>query len=125
VLIEPIVLQFADAHGRTAVKSEGVEASLEFANSRLEERLASKVPVVSDAGPGVLRATVQVSEIRVTRPAPGPRKKTYAMQRCVEGSGYLEAKLTDCSSGEVIAAYVGPRKGILPDRDHDTFGVLC
>lgn len=108
VLVEPVDIHFRNRYEQNRAKPEEVAAFRRFVNDELTAAISKHATIVAAPGPNVLRYRLQVSNLQLTRSLDEPHAP-FSPQYFVLGTASIEADVRDSISGELVAAYVGPR----------------
>ena len=109
--LDPIEVHFAREQDFKRTDPERVSDFKRLVKNALEEAFAEHFRLSKSQGQSVARLRVQVSNIRLVSEMPRTRSYVH-LSKYHMGSVNVEAELTDSSTGEFIAAWVGPRRSM-------------
>ncbi len=111
ILIDPIEVHFAREKDFKEPDPERVHEFTSLVKKELEEAISEHFPISKSQGRGVARLRVQASNIRLLKEL--RRTRSYVpTARYRMGSANAELELTDSVTGELIVAWVGPRRSM-------------
>jgi len=121
VLIEPVTFW---GGGSTSVSASDQQALVNYFAQQLKEQLGKEFEVVDQAGPGVLKLTVAMTDAEAATPVLRSISMIIPQAHMLSNLKYLatgtfpfvggaqaEAKMTDAVSGELLGAVVDKRIG--------------
>ena len=108
-MIDPIVVHFARQDQQTALDPAKLTKLTAFFRDHLVKSLFKRYRVVDQAGPGVLRLRIAITDIQKTDPINLlPQAKLLGLGL---GGASMEAEALDSQSGERVTAVVESRPG--------------
>jgi len=115
VIVEPIDVHFRDRIEESRAKPEDVAAFRSFVTDELTKAIGKHASIATEPGANVLRLRLQVANLQFTRsmdepPHPWP-PRDYAL-----GTADIETAAHDSVSGDLIVAYVSPRRSVEQTR---------
>ena len=111
IMIDPIEVHFAHDKDFKEPDPERVHAVTSLVKKELEEAISEHFPISKSQGQGVVRLRAQASNTRLLKQL--RRTRSYVpTARYRMGSSNAEVELTDSVTGQLIVAWVGPRRSM-------------
>ncbi len=109
IMIDPVEIHFAHEENSKQPDPEHVDEFRRIVEQELEKAISEVFQVSKAPSQGVIRLRTQVSNIQFAKEL--PRTRSYVpLPRYRLGSANVEVELTDSSTGDLLAAWVGPRR---------------
>jgi hypothetical protein len=109
-ILDPVAVHFHDKSKAHEIEQDDLDKLRQYMYWAIRDKLHGKYALVSQAGPGVVRIRVALTDLKKSNPVLNTLPQTKLMGTGLGGAS-MEAELIDSVTGRQIAAIVETQKG--------------